>query len=343
MSLLMPEYERQLRAAARRLRRDRRSAGAGSRLFLVLACGAAVAVAAVAIIALGARRGTAPGPAPGTSAVQYDCAHGDVLSTRGPLVTVARGTVGGHPWAFETDQGRRGVNAVRAGVFVLGGRPYGLCANGVDLELIDATPHGIVYGFVPHLYTSSIVIEGTTDHGTARHPARAVRYPATTHRVAGGVLFVRALPASACAYSTLAIGLTNVQPIVVSSSTLTLLGHFTGRCRPGGLVAIPKPVGSVPASLAVAPPAGLSAAARRQFLAGRAVVDRAGCLACHTIGDQGNDGPGPPLTAIGRILHRNALMNTLVNPTAPMPSFKSLPPRQLAAVVEFLHELRGSP
>ena len=32
---------------------------------------------------------------------------------------------------------------------------------------------------------------------------------------------------------------------------------------------------------------------------GKEVVAQAGCLACHKLGDNGNDGPGPELTEIG--------------------------------------------
>ncbi len=52
---------------------------------------------------------------------------------------------------------------------------------------------------------------------------------------------------------------------------------------------------------------------------------QSGCLACHKIGDNGNDGPGPPLTHIGARLPKQAIARTLINPTAPMPSFKDLP------------------
>ena len=40
-------------------------------------------------------------------------------------------------------------------------------------------------------------------------------------------------------------------------------------------------------------------AALQQFYFGRAVVAQSGCEACHKIGDDGNDGPGPELTHIG--------------------------------------------
>jgi menaquinol-cytochrome c reductase cytochrome b/c subunit len=77
-----------------------------------------------------------------------------------------------------------------------------------------------------------------------------------------------------------------------------------------------------------------------QFEAGRLVVAQSGCLACHKIGDNGNAGPGPNLTKIGGRLPRQAIARTLVNPTAPMPSFKNLPPKKFEAVVNFLSQLK---
>ena len=63
---------------------------------------------------------------------------------------------------------------------------------------------------------------------------------------------------------------------------------------------------------------------------------QSGCLACHKIGENGNDGPGPQLTEIGARLPAQAIARTLINPTAPMPSFKSLqqqPPEKFNALV----------
>jgi ubiquinol-cytochrome c reductase cytochrome b subunit/menaquinol-cytochrome c reductase cytochrome b/c subunit len=77
-----------------------------------------------------------------------------------------------------------------------------------------------------------------------------------------------------------------------------------------------------------------------EYEAGKLVVAQSGCLACHKIGENGNGGPGPPLTKIGARLPRQAIARTLVNPTAPMPSFKNLPPQKFKAVVEFLSQLK---
>jgi ubiquinol-cytochrome c reductase cytochrome b subunit/menaquinol-cytochrome c reductase cytochrome b/c subunit len=72
------------------------------------------------------------------------------------------------------------------------------------------------------------------------------------------------------------------------------------------------------------PPATLSASEAATFEAGKIVLGQSGCLACHKIGDNGNDGPGPQLTHIGAKLRPGAIASTLRNPTAPMPSFKAL-------------------
>jgi menaquinol-cytochrome c reductase cytochrome b/c subunit len=76
------------------------------------------------------------------------------------------------------------------------------------------------------------------------------------------------------------------------------------------------------------------------FNAGKEVVPQSGCLACHKIGENGNDGPGPPLTHIGARLPAQAIARTLINPTAPMPSFKNLPADKFKNLVFFLSQLK---
>jgi ubiquinol-cytochrome c reductase cytochrome b subunit/menaquinol-cytochrome c reductase cytochrome b/c subunit len=77
-----------------------------------------------------------------------------------------------------------------------------------------------------------------------------------------------------------------------------------------------------------------------EYEAGKQVVAQSGCEACHKIGNNGNAGPGPDLTHIASRLPRQGLARTLVNPTAPMPSFKNLPPQKFKAVVNFLSQLK---
>jgi len=77
-----------------------------------------------------------------------------------------------------------------------------------------------------------------------------------------------------------------------------------------------------------------------EYEAGKKAVAQSGCLACHKIGDNGNAGPGPNLTKIADRLPRQAIARTLVNPTAPMPSFKNLPPEKFQDIVAFLSQLK---
>jgi menaquinol-cytochrome c reductase cytochrome b/c subunit len=79
-----------------------------------------------------------------------------------------------------------------------------------------------------------------------------------------------------------------------------------------------------PNTVSLAPPSNLTASEKATYEAGALVVGQSGCLACHVIGDNGNNGPGPPLTHIGSTLPAAAIASTLRNPTAPMPSFKGL-------------------
>jgi ubiquinol-cytochrome c reductase cytochrome b subunit/menaquinol-cytochrome c reductase cytochrome b/c subunit len=77
-----------------------------------------------------------------------------------------------------------------------------------------------------------------------------------------------------------------------------------------------------------------------EYEAGKLGVAQSGCLSCHKIGENGNDGPGPNLSHIGARLPRQGIARTLVNPTAPMPSFKNLPAKKFNAIVAFLSQLK---
>ncbi len=98
-----------------------------------------------------------------------------------------------------------------------------------------------------------------------------------------------------------------------------------------------------PNTVDMKPPATFSNQQVAVFNAGKLVVGQSGCLACHVIGDNGNNGPGPPLTHVGSKLRPAAIASTLRNPTAPMPSFRSLAqqsPQKFNNLVNFLAELQ---
>jgi ubiquinol-cytochrome c reductase cytochrome b subunit/menaquinol-cytochrome c reductase cytochrome b/c subunit len=128
------------------------------------------------------------------------------------------------------------------------------------------------------------------------------------------------------------------RPIATTAGILTIvaMGYLTYL----GAAAGP------PAALDVDVPANVTqqgAEAVATFKAGQAVVAQSGCGACHKIGHNGNDGPGPELTEIGGRLPSGAIAATLINPPSPMPSFKGLRennPQQFDEMVAFLSELK---
>jgi menaquinol-cytochrome c reductase cytochrome b/c subunit len=79
-----------------------------------------------------------------------------------------------------------------------------------------------------------------------------------------------------------------------------------------------------------------------QYEAGKLVAAQSGCLACHKIGENGNDGPGPHLTTIADKLPKAAIRRTIENPTAPMPSFRNMPENKKTALVNFLASLHSN-
>jgi menaquinol-cytochrome c reductase cytochrome b/c subunit len=126
------------------------------------------------------------------------------------------------------------------------------------------------------------------------------------------------------------------RPIATTAGIITIMAV-------GYLTFLGANAGS-PTSIEMDAPASVRAEGEKAvqtFEAGKLVVAQSGCLACHKIEENGNDGPGPPLTSIGERLPRQAIARTLINPTAPMPSFRDLPPEQFDVLVDFLAMLKG--
>jgi ubiquinol-cytochrome c reductase cytochrome b subunit/menaquinol-cytochrome c reductase cytochrome b/c subunit len=125
------------------------------------------------------------------------------------------------------------------------------------------------------------------------------------------------------------------RPVALASALLTIaaIAYLTYEGAAAGS----------PNQVDMKPPATLTAAERQTFEAGKLVVGQSGCLACHKIGENGNDGPGPQLTHIGAKLPPGAIASTLRNPTAPMPSFRALAqqsPQKFKDIVGFLSLLQ---
>jgi menaquinol-cytochrome c reductase cytochrome b/c subunit len=91
------------------------------------------------------------------------------------------------------------------------------------------------------------------------------------------------------------------------------------------------------------PPTQIDLKVAPQYEAGKNVMASSGCLGCHRVGDNGNAGPGPNLTHIAARLPRQAIARTLINPTAPMPSYSRLQqrePKRYAELTAFLGSLK---
>ncbi len=125
------------------------------------------------------------------------------------------------------------------------------------------------------------------------------------------------------------------RPIATTAGILTI-------CAMAYLTFLGANAGS-PNEVDMKPPSGLAGAQLVAFNQGKEVVGQSGCLACHKIGVNGNDGPGPQLTHVASKLPADGIAQTLRNPTAPMPSFKNLAtssPQKFQALVAFLGQLK---
>jgi menaquinol-cytochrome c reductase cytochrome b/c subunit len=128
------------------------------------------------------------------------------------------------------------------------------------------------------------------------------------------------------------------RPIATTAGILTVvaMGYLTYM----GAAAGPPTQIDMPAPARVQ---ALGGTALADYERGKQVVAQSGCLACHKIGDNGNDGPGPELTDIADRIPKQAIERTLINPTAPMPSFKALAanqPEKFNALVAYLAQLK---
>src|SRR5438128_6095988 len=76
-------------------------------------------------------------------------------------------------------------------------------------------------------------------------------------------------------------------------------------------------------------PTEISAAVPKQYEAGKEVVAQSGCLACHKLGENGNNGPGPELTHIADRIPRAAIVRSVTVGPSIMPSYSQLPPKKI--------------
>ena len=90
-------------------------------------------------------------------------------------------------------------------------------------------------------------------------------------------------------------------------------------------------------------PTEIDQPAPRGLERGQEVMASSGCLGCHKVGENGNT-LGPNLTDVGDRLGMAAIARTLVNPTPPMPPYRTLQqqnPKQFQQLVEYVASLRS--
>ncbi len=77
----------------------------------------------------------------------------------------------------------------------------------------------------------------------------------------------------------------------------------------------------------------------KRYEPGAHVVGQSGCLACHELGENGNNGPGPELTHIAQKIPRAAIVRSVQIGPGVMPSYRDLPPKKLNQLADFLSSL----
>jgi quinol-cytochrome oxidoreductase complex cytochrome b subunit len=76
-----------------------------------------------------------------------------------------------------------------------------------------------------------------------------------------------------------------------------------------------------------------------RYKAGSEIVASSGCLACHKLGENGNNGPGPELTHIGARIPRAAIIRSVEIGPSIMPSYRDLSKKKLDELADFLSSL----
>jgi len=92
------------------------------------------------------------------------------------------------------------------------------------------------------------------------------------------------------------------------------------------------------------PPTQIDMEVAPEFVPGKLIAADSGCLACHQIGENGNNGPGPKLTEVGARLNPAAIARSLEIGPGIMPSYAAMAkedPEKFRDLVAFLASLNG--
>jgi menaquinol-cytochrome c reductase cytochrome b/c subunit len=86
-------------------------------------------------------------------------------------------------------------------------------------------------------------------------------------------------------------------------------------------------------------PTEIDLAVAKRYEPGKELVAQSGCLACHKLGENGNNGPGVELTNIGARIPRAAIIRSIQVGPGGMPEFRDFTPQQLDQIGDFLASL----
>ena len=86
-------------------------------------------------------------------------------------------------------------------------------------------------------------------------------------------------------------------------------------------------------------PTEITLSVPNQYEEGKLIVAQSGCHACHKLGENGNNGPGPELTHIGQRIPREAIIRSVEIGPSIMPSYRDLGQQKINAVADFLSYL----
>lgn len=88
------------------------------------------------------------------------------------------------------------------------------------------------------------------------------------------------------------------------------------------------------------PPSEIELATSPQYEQGKEIVAQSGCLACHSIGENGSEGGlGPDLTEIGAKIPRRAIKQSIEIGPGIMPAFRGFGEKDLNTVADYLASL----
>ena len=126
-----------------------------------------------------------------------------------------------------------------------------------------------------------------------------------------------------------------LERIVLMMVSAAILGGAFAGCGGGDSEPAPPPSTTIDSNT----PTEIDVAAPPELEPGRLVAAQSACLACHRIGEAGNNGPGPDLTSTGTELTRTQIAKAVAKGPGIMPGYEAMKekePQKFGDLVAFL-------